>query len=103
MSFISGFAELFKGKKQEVTAPQPNLEELKQHEANLNQMMSEGGRDFRNPQDANTLREVRNKIAAIEGQQTSPTPPETPPDSGITKIPLENQPIQKPTEEVKAA
>ncbi len=103
MSFISGFVELFKGKREEApTLPQPNLDELKQHEANLNQMISEGGKDYRNPADANTLREVRNKIAAIENKQTISTPPETTPTQAeITQIPVETS--QTPVEEPSAA
>lgn len=102
MSFLSSVTEIFKGRKPEVSSPQPNLNELKQHEQSLSKMMQEGGKDFKNPADANTLREVRNKIAAFENQQ-APTPPETtsPQDLGITQIPGEAP--QETVEETKAA
>lgn len=71
---FDGIAEIFRGKKTEApvapAAPSVDLQTLKQDEANLNQVITQGGKDFRNPADANRLREIRNQVAEIESHQT---------------------------------
>ncbi len=72
MSFIDGIAELFKGKKQEPVAssPQVPLEQKRQDLASLEAMVAQGGRDYRNPADANRIKELRNQIAAIKSRES---------------------------------
>lgn len=72
MSFISGFTELFKGKKTEaqpVVPPQISIEEKRKDASNLEAMMSQGGADFRNPADAKRLEELRAQITEMEASQ----------------------------------
>lgn len=73
---FDGIAEIFRGKKPEAPVtptPQVDIQTLKQDEANLNTVITQGGKDFQNPADANRLREIRNQIAEKESQQ-APTP-----------------------------
>ncbi len=89
MSFISGFTERFRGKKAEVpVTPKLSTDELKIDVANLETQMAQG-RDYKNPADANRLRELRNQLAEAERSQ-APLPTASP----------EVKPILQPTQEV---
>lgn len=98
MSFISGFTELFTGKKTEVQpiAPQVSIEEKKQDASNLEAMMSRGA-DFRNPADAKRLEELRAQIAQAETTQAPQPQVETQPAQPTTMSEVQKaQPIQEP-------
>ena len=97
MSFISGFTELFKGKKEDapIAPPTQTLEQKQQELDNLQKIMnSPEGKDFRSPQtdaqDANRITELQGQIEAMRPQETVPSqaiPPEQP-----QQIPVAEEP-----------